>query len=60
MPGANPLPKSIFENVVYGLRIAGIKDKATLEQACEKSLRGAALWEEVKAVERMQTADVAE
>lgn len=45
---SNPLPKSIFENVVYGLRIAGIKDKATLEEACEKSLRGAALWEEVK------------
>ena len=45
---SNPLPKSIFENVVYGLRIAGIKDKATLEAACERSLRGAALWEEVK------------
>ncbi len=45
---SNPLPKSIFENVVYGLRIAGIKDKATLEQACETSLRGAALWDEVK------------
>jgi len=45
---SNPLPKSIFENVVYGLRIAGIRDKATLQSACEKSLRGAALWEEVK------------
>ena len=45
---SNPLPKSIFENVVYGLRIAGIRDKATLESACERSLRGAALWEEVK------------
>jgi len=45
---SNPLPKSIYENVVYGLRIAGIKDKATLDDACEKSLRGAALWEEVK------------
>ena len=45
---SNPLPKSIFENVVYGLRIAGIKDKATLEAACERSLRGAALWDEVK------------
>ena len=45
---SNPLPKSIFENVVYGLRIAGIRDKATLESACERSLRGAALWDEVK------------
>jgi len=45
---SNPLPKSIYENVVYGLRIAGIKDKATLDAACERSLRGAALWEEVK------------
>ena len=45
---SNPLPKSIFENVVYGLRIAGIRDKATLETACERSLRAAALWDEVK------------
>jgi phosphate transport system ATP-binding protein len=45
---SNPFPKSIFENVVYGLRIAGINDKATLEEACERSLRGAALWDEVK------------
>ena len=45
---SNPLPKSIFENVVYGLRIAGIKDKATLEEACERSLQAAALWTEVK------------
>jgi phosphate transport system ATP-binding protein len=45
---SNPLPKSIFENVVYGLRIAGIKDKATLDEACERSLRGAALWDEAK------------
>ncbi len=45
---SNPLPKSIFENVVYGLRIAGIKSKATLNDACERSLRGAALWDEVK------------
>jgi phosphate transport system ATP-binding protein len=45
---SNPFPKSIFENVVYGLRIAGIKDKAVLEEACERSLRGAALWDEVK------------
>ena len=45
---SNPFPKSVFENVVYGLRIAGIRDKALLEEACERSLRGAALWEEVK------------
>jgi len=45
---SNPLPKSIYENVVYGLRIAGIKDRATLDAACERSLRGAALWDEVK------------
>jgi phosphate transport system ATP-binding protein len=45
---SNPFPKSIFENVVYGLRIAGIQDRATLEEACERSLRAAALWDEVK------------
>ncbi len=45
---SNPFPKSIYENVVYGLRIAGIGDKATLEAACERSLRAAALWDEVK------------
>ena len=45
---SNPLPKSIYENVVYGLRIAGIKDRPTLDEACERSLRGAALWDEVK------------
>jgi phosphate transport system ATP-binding protein len=45
---SNPFPKSIYENVVYGLRIAGINDKSTLDEACERSLRGAALWDEVK------------
>jgi phosphate transport system ATP-binding protein len=45
---SNPFPKSIFENVVYGLRIAGINDKRILEEACERSLRAAALWDEVK------------
>jgi phosphate transport system ATP-binding protein len=45
---SNPFPKSIFENVVYGLRIAGVRDRAALESACERSLRGAALWDEVK------------
>jgi phosphate transport system ATP-binding protein len=45
---SNPFPKSIYDNVVYGLRIAGIKDKATLDEAAERSLKGAALWDEVK------------
>jgi len=45
---SNPFPKSIYENVVYGLRIAGINDKATLDEACERSLKGAAIWDEVK------------
>jgi phosphate transport system ATP-binding protein len=45
---SNPLPKSIFENVVYGLRIAGVKNRATLNEACERSLKNAALWDEVK------------
>ncbi len=44
----NPFPKSIYDNVAYGLRIQGIKKKAILEEAVEKSLRGAALWDEVK------------
>ena len=45
---SNPFPKSIFENVVYGLRIAGENDRAALMESAEKSLRGAALWDEVK------------
>lgn len=44
----NPFPKSIFENVAYGLRVNGINDKQYIEQRVEESLRGAALWEEVK------------
>jgi phosphate transport system ATP-binding protein len=44
----NPFPKSIYENVIYGLRIAGIKERSVLEQAAEKSLKRAALWDEVK------------
>ena len=44
---SNPLAKSIYENVVYGLRVAGINDKPTLDEACERSLRGAALWDDV-------------
>lgn len=45
---SNPFPKTIYENVVYGLRIAGEKNKAVLDEAVEGSLRGAALWDEVK------------
>lgn len=44
----NPFPKSIFENVTYGLRIQGVNDKRILEETVETSLRGAALWDEVK------------
>jgi phosphate transport system ATP-binding protein len=43
-----PFPKSIYENVAYGLRIAGTRDRRTLEEVVEKSLRRAALWDEVK------------
>ncbi len=45
---SNPFPKSVYENVAYGLKIAGSKDKATLDEFVEKSLKQAALWEEVK------------
>jgi phosphate transport system ATP-binding protein len=44
----NPFPKSIYENVAYGLRIMGIKEKKVLDEAVEKALHGAALWNEVK------------
>jgi phosphate transport system ATP-binding protein len=44
----NPFPMSIFENVVYPLRIDGESNKYVLNEVCEKSLRGAALWDEVK------------
>ncbi|MEH6941828.1 phosphate ABC transporter ATP-binding protein PstB [Bacillus sp. JJ722] len=44
----NPFPKSIFENVVYGPKIHGIRDKKILKEIAEKSLRQAALWDEVK------------
>jgi len=45
---SNPFPKSIFENVAYGPRLNGINDKTRLEEIVERSLRKAALWEEVK------------
>jgi phosphate transport system ATP-binding protein len=44
----NPFPMSIYENVVYPLRIDGERDRTVLDEACERSLRGAALWEETR------------
>lgn len=44
----NPFPKSIYENVAYGLRIQGINNKRILDEVVERSLKGAALWKEVK------------
>lgn len=44
----NPFPKSIYDNVVYGPRLLGIRDKKILDEILEKSLRGSALWDEVK------------
>ena len=44
----NPFPKTIFENVAYGLRVNGIKNRAQVTERVEKTLRQAALWEEVK------------
>lgn len=44
----NPFPKSIFDNIAYGLRVNGIKDKEFIRHRVEESLRGAALWDEVK------------
>jgi phosphate transport system ATP-binding protein len=45
---SNPFPKSIFENVAFGLRIAGVSDRRLVAQAVERALRQAALWDEVK------------
>jgi phosphate transport system ATP-binding protein len=45
---SNPFPKSIYDNVAYGLRIAGITKRSRVDEAVEKSLRSAALWDEVK------------
>jgi phosphate transport system ATP-binding protein len=44
----NPFPKSIFENVAYGMRVNGISDKNYIQQRVEESLKGAAIWDEVK------------
>jgi phosphate transport system ATP-binding protein len=45
---SNPFPMSIYENVIYSLRIDGERNRKTLDEVCERSLRGAALWNEVK------------
>ncbi|KAA0549575.1 phosphate ABC transporter ATP-binding protein [Bacillus sp. BGMRC 2118] len=44
----NPFPKSIYENIVYGPKIHGIRDKKVLDEIVEKSLRGAAIWDDIK------------
>ena len=44
----NPFPKSIYENVAYGLRLLGVKNRAQLDEVVERSLKQAALWDEVK------------
>ncbi|MEN8662630.1 MAG: phosphate ABC transporter ATP-binding protein PstB [Lentimonas sp.] len=45
---SNPFPKSIYDNIAYGLRIQGVKKKSVLDEVVEECLRGAALWDEVK------------
>jgi phosphate transport system ATP-binding protein len=45
---SNPFPKTVFENVVFGPRVAGVRNKGTLQEICERCLRDAALWDEVK------------
>jgi phosphate transport system ATP-binding protein len=44
----NPFPKSVYENVAYGLRVRGVKDRRRLDDTVEKALRSAALWDEVR------------
>ncbi|WP_422386042.1 phosphate ABC transporter ATP-binding protein PstB [Izhakiella australiensis] len=48
----NPFPKSIYENVVYGLRLQGVRDRRVLDEAMERALRAAALWTEVRGMLR--------
>jgi len=45
---SNPFPKSIYDNIAYGLRLQGVRERARLDAMVEQSLRGAALWDEVK------------
>ena len=53
---SNPFPKSIYENVIYSLRVAGVSDRTTLDEAVERSLKAAALWDEVK--DRLQASSL--
>src|SRR5215213_1870527 len=53
----NPFPKSVFENVAYGLRLRGVRNRVTLAEEVEKALRGSALWDEVK--DRLQDSALA-
>lgn len=50
---SNPFPKSVYENVIYGLRVAGVKNKHVLDETVERSLKSSALWDEVK--DRLQS-----
>ena len=54
----NPFPKSIYENVVYGLRIIGVSNRSALDEVVEKNLRRAALWDEVKDALHKSAADL--
>jgi phosphate transport system ATP-binding protein len=54
---SNPFPKSIYENVIYSLRVAGVRDRAKLDETVERSLQAAALWDEVK--DRLHTSALA-
>src|SRR6202050_162299 len=45
---SNPFPKTIYENIAYGLRVGGVRDKSVIEHTVESSLKGAALWDEVR------------
>src|SRR5438132_129927 len=45
---SNPFPKSVYDNVVFGPKVAGLKNRGRLMEICERCLRGAALWDEVK------------
>ncbi len=54
---SNPFPKSIFENVAYGLRIAGVRERGLIAERVERALRHAALWDEVK--DRLQDSGLA-
>src|SRR5205823_6595021 len=54
----NPFPKSVFDNVAYGPRVHGVRDRGELEEVVERSLEQAALWDEVKDVLRKSALDL--